>query len=137
MASPAVSRAGRGVLYIIVGAILIAGIAVFIKNVGAVIDAADFYIDIRVLGTIVGVIALVGAGFWLRGHQICAESKGHSPFWGFVLGLLPVLGLVVLAALPGSRPPREQAADVPSEPETQTAEPLPAPSEGEQHNSQS
>jgi peptidoglycan/LPS O-acetylase OafA/YrhL len=137
MATQPVSRAGRGILYIIVGAILIAGIAIFIKNVDAVIDAVDFYIDIRVLGTCVGVIALVGAGFWLRGHQVYAKSKGHSAFWGFVLGLLPVLGLVVLAALPGRRPPPEHAPAVPSEPEAEAAETAPAPSEGEQQNSQS
>lgn len=136
MASQPVNRAGRGILYLIIGAILLVAIAILIRNIDAVIDAADFYIDIRVLGTIVAVIALVGVGFWLRGHQIYAKSKGHSAFWGFVLGLLPVLGLVVLAALPGRRP-HEQAGAVPSEPEAEAAEPAPGPSEGEQPNSQS
>ncbi len=135
MGSQPVGRAGRGILYIVIGAIVIVGIAIFLKNLGALIDSVN--LDIRVAGIIVGVIALIGVGFWLRGHQIYAKSKGQTAFWGLVLGLLPVLGLVVLAALPGRRPSPEQAGAVPSEPEAEAAEPAPAPPEGEQRNSQS
>lgn len=134
MASQPVGRAGRGILYIVIGAIVIVGIAIFIKNVGALIDSVN--LDIRVAGIIVGVIALIGAGFWLRGHQIYAKSKGQTAFWGFVLGLLPVLGLVVLAALPGRRPPSEQAGAALSEQESGAAEQAPAPPGGEEQDTE-
>jgi hypothetical protein len=111
-----------------VGAILMVGVAIFLKNLGAFIDGVDFYVDIRVMGTIVGVIALVGAGLWLRGHQVYAKSKGRTPFSGFALGLLPVVGLVVLAALPARA--GGEAATGPPEGEGEASKP-----EGEQQES--
>lgn len=100
MASEQPSRPGRGVLYVLVGAILFAAIAVFLRNLDAFIDAAKFYVDVSVIGAIITVAGLIGVGFWLRGHQIYAKSKGWTAFWGTVLGLVPVIGFIALAALP-------------------------------------
>lgn len=100
MASEQPSRPGRGVLYVLVGAILFAAIAVFLRNLDAFIDAVEFYVDIYVIGAIIAVVGLIGVGFWLRGHQIYAKSKGQTAFWGTLLGLLPVIGFIALAALP-------------------------------------
>lgn len=46
------------------------------------------------------LLALVGAGFYLWGCCSWAKGKGYSGVYGFLLGMLSILGLLILLVLP-------------------------------------
>jgi hypothetical protein len=111
-------------------------VAVFVKNLDAFIDSVKFYVDIRVAAIICGVIALAGAVLWFSSHQICAKAKGQNAVWGFVLGLLPVIGLLILLALPAPKALSTSGETVRSEPEPEADQAAPAASEGGEQGTQ-
>jgi hypothetical protein len=44
-------------------------------------------------------VAVVGTVLLIIGLSMYAKAKGHNPAWG-LMGLLSIIGLIVLAALP-------------------------------------
>jgi hypothetical protein len=132
MGSEQPTRPGRGLLYVLVGAVLFALIAVFLRNLDAFINAAGFYVDIYLAGAIVAVVGLIGAAFWLRGHQIYAKSKGQTALWGTLMGLLPVIGFIALTAQPAHTGAAGQEATGAPEGEGEARAAGAAPSEEEQ-----
>jgi drug/metabolite transporter (DMT)-like permease len=118
-AAPVRPRASRGIFLVLIGAILAAAAALLATNIGTIIDSAQFYVNIPILAAVLGVASLLGIVLWVQGHRVYAQSKGHPSILGLVLGFLPVLGFLVLLALPA-----RSASAAASEPEPEaTAEP--------------
>lgn len=46
------------------------------------------------------ILSLGGAGFYLWGCCSWAKGKGYQVFYGFLLGILNILGLLILLLLP-------------------------------------
>jgi len=114
-AAPVRPRPARGILFVLIGAVLAAAVVLFISRLDAFIDSVRFYVDISVLAPVLGVVGLIGIFAWIHGHRVLARSKGYSSLLGLVLGFLVGLGFVVLLALP-TRP----GAAAPADPEPMT-----------------
>jgi hypothetical protein len=101
------SGAGRGIMLILVGAILLVAVALLWANVGALIDSVSFYVNVRVLVVVLAVVGLIAVFVWVQGHRVWAQSKGYSGLLGLLLGVLVAIGFLILLALPA----RKKAAD--------------------------
>jgi|GEM_PF-2491443 len=93
-------RVGTAMLMMLVSAILVVGIALFLKNFEAFVNAVSFYVNVPVMYVILGVVGLIAMSLWLGGCALYAGEKGHSWSLGFVLGFLAIVGLLVLLVLP-------------------------------------
>ena len=103
------SGGGRGIILILVGAILAVGVALFGANLGAFIDSVSFAVNVRALIGVLVVVGLIAAFLWIQGHRAWAQSKGYSSLLGLVLGFLVVVGFLILLCLPSRQKKVEEA----------------------------
>jgi len=92
---------GRAAIYLLIAVVIVAGIALLCLNEGALIDSMPFYVNIPVVLGIFAVLLLIAIFLWVQAHRIYAVGKGYSSLFGLVLGFVPVIGLLVIASLPG------------------------------------
>ncbi len=97
------SGGGRGIILILVGGILAAGIALFGANLGAFIDSVSFYVNVPVFVGVLVVVGIIAVFLWVQGHRLYAQSKGYAGFTGLVLGLFVVVGFLILLVLPARK----------------------------------
>ncbi len=97
------SGGGRGIILILVGGILAAGMALFGANMGAFIDSLLFAVNVRALVGVLVVVGIIAVFLWIQGHRLYAQSKGYSGFTGVVLGLFPAVGFLILLVLPARK----------------------------------
>ncbi len=105
------SGGGRGVVLILLAGIAAAAVALFVKNLEALLNSVSFFVDMKVVGLVLGVVSLIAAILWIQGHRVYARSKGYSAFLGLVLAFPVIVGLIVLAVLPGPRRPAEAGSE--------------------------
>jgi len=101
------SGGGSGVILILLGGIIVVGMALFGANLGAFIDSLSFAVNVRAIIGVLVVVGLIAAFLWCQGHRLYALSKGYSGLTGVVLGLFVAVGFLILLALPA----RKKAAE--------------------------
>ncbi len=118
------SGGGRGIILILVGGILAAGIALFGANLGAFIDSVSFHVNVPVVVGVMVVVVIIAVFLWVQGHRLYAQSKGYAGFTGVVLALFPAVGFLILLVLPARKraAQAEPAADGASAAEEAPAE---------------
>jgi len=97
------SGAGRGVMLILLGGILVVGMALFGANLGAFIDSLSFPVNVRAIIGVLVVVGLIAAFLWCQGHRLYALSKGYSGLTGVALGLFAAVGFLILLVLPARK----------------------------------
>jgi len=110
------SGAGRAFLYMLIGLVLWAAVALFVKNNDYFIDRFGLYMDWRA-GLILAGLVFIAAVFWVQGHRVYAMSKGQSALIGLALAFLLIVGLLILMVMP----PKKRIPAAPA------AEPTPPP----------
>ena len=117
------SGGGRGIILILVGAILAVAAALLGAKIGAFIDSLPFAINAWIIIGVLVAAGLIAAFLWCQGHRLYARSKGYSGLTGVVLGLFAGVGFLVLLSLPA----RKKAAEAePAMSEASAAEEAPA-----------
>ncbi|MFB3880772.1 MAG: hypothetical protein ACE149_05885 [Armatimonadota bacterium] len=103
------ASAGRAFLYMLIGLVLWALVALFVRNNDYFIDRFGIYMDWKV-GLALAAAGFIGAMFWVQGHRVYAVSKGQSALIGLALAFIPILGLLVLLVVPSRSKPAASAA---------------------------
>ena len=114
MANEQRPRVGGAVICMLVGPVLIGCVVLVIARLDWIIDSANFYVNIPVLGGVLGVIVIVGLALWLAGCRLYAYIKGYSSLFGLILGFLLIPGALVLFVVP-RRPVPAEAESAPAE----------------------
>ena len=101
------SGSGRGIMLILVAAILAVAAALLVANSDQLIDSVSFYVNVPVFAAVLAVVGLIAVFLWVQGHRVWAQSKGYSGLLGLLLGVLVAIGFLILLALPA----RKKAAE--------------------------
>jgi amino acid transporter len=111
------SGAGKAFLYMLVGLVLWAAVALFVKNNDYFIDHFGMHMGDWWIWMLLAASVFVGSVFWVQGHRVYAMSKGQSALIGLALAFLLIVGLLILIVMP----PKKRIPAAPA------AEPTPPP----------